>query len=291
MPITIAPDVQAALRSRRAVVALESAVISHGLPRDAALEAVQRQWDACLQAGAIPAVVAVYQGRLLVGLSLAECATLADRDDAVKVSPWNLASSLKTPGFGGTTVAATLAAAALTGIRVLSTGGIGGVHPGTGNDVSADLTELSRKPVCVVCAGPKSTLDREATLEYLETLGVPVVGWQSDQLAGFLAESSGLYLSARADSIDDMVTLLREHWALAGAGVVLCQALPPDKAIPLADLAAVAESGDERGGARTPAELKRLQQRLGSRVVEANVALLAQNAALAAQLAVALVAP
>ena len=288
MPITIAPDVQAALRSGRPVVALESAVISHGLPRGAALEAVQRQSDACREAGATPAVVAVYQGRLLVGLSLAQCATLADRNDVVKVSPWNLASSLKTPGFGGTTVAATLAAAALAGIRVLSTGGIGGVHPGPGNDVSADLTELSRKPVCVVCAGPKSTLDREATLEYLETQGVPVVGWRSDQLAGFLAESTGIRLSARADSVEDMVALLREHWALAGAGVVLCQALPPEKAIPLADLAAVAEGGDERGGARTPAELKRLQARLGSRVIDANVALLEQNAALAAQIAVAL---
>ncbi|GAC1481257.1 MAG: pseudouridine-5'-phosphate glycosidase [Candidatus Dormibacteria bacterium] len=288
MPITIAPDVEAALRSGRPVVALESAVISHGLPRDAALEAVNRQWDACRKAGAAPAVVAVYQGRLLVGLSLAECASLADRSDAVKVSPWNLAASLKTPGFGGTTVAATLAAAALAGIRVLSTGGIGGVHPGTGNDVSADLTELSRKPVCVVCAGPKSTLDREATLEYLETQGVPVVGWRSDEMAGFLTESSGIRLASRADSVADMVALLREHWALAGAGAVLCQALPAERSIPAADLQAVKGSGDERGGARTPAELKRLQQRLGSRVIDANVALLEQNAALAAQIAVAL---
>jgi len=288
MPIAIAPEVQTALRSGRAVVALESAVITHGLPRGAALEAVQRQWDACIAAGAVPAEVAVFEGRLLVGLSLAECATLADHGNAVKVSPWNIAASLKKPGFGGTTVAATVAAAALAGIRVLSTGGIGGVHPGDVNDVSADLTELGKNPVCVVCAGPKSTLDRVATLEHLETLGVAVVGWRSVEMAGFLAESSGIRLPASVDTVEDMVPLLREHWALTGAGVVLCQALPAQLAIPSAELAAVAESGDERGGARTPAELKRLQERLGSRVIDANVALLEQNASLAARIAVAL---
>ncbi|MEO6796142.1 MAG: pseudouridine-5'-phosphate glycosidase [Candidatus Dormibacter sp.] len=290
MPIAIAPEIQTALRSGVAVVALESAVITHGLPRDAALDSVQRQWDACRTAGAVPAVVAVFEGRLLVGLSLTECAALADHGDAVKVSPWNLASSLKSPGFGGTTVAATVAAATLAGIRVLSTGGIGGVHPGDGNDVSADLTELGKHPVCVVCAGPKSTLDRVATLEYLETLGVAVVGWRSVEMAGFLAQSSGIRLPASMDTVDDMVALLREHWALTGAGVVLCQALPATVAIPTAELEAVSDSGDESGGLRTPAELKRLQERLGSRVIQANVALLEQNAVLAAQLAVALAA-
>ena len=270
------------------MVALESAVITHGLPRDAALDAVARQWAACQTAGAVPAVVAVYQGHLVVGLTLAECAGLADRRDAAKVSPWNLASSVRSPGFGGTTVAATVTAATLTGIRVLSTGGIGGVHPGGRQDVSADLAELSKKPVCVVCAGPKSTLDREATLEQLETLGVPVVGWRSDVMAGFLSQSSGIRLPARVDAVTDMVALLREHWELGGAGVVLCQALPLNAAMPESELLAAADTGEERGASRTPAELKRLQARLGSRVIEANVALLEQNAGLAAQIAVAM---
>ncbi len=233
-------------------------------------------------------MVAIYEGTLRVGLTLDECAALADRADAVKVSPWNLASSLLKPGFGGTTVAATIAAAALAGVRVVSTGGIGGVHPGQGNDVSADLTELGKKPVCVVCAGPKSTLDREATLEYLETLGVPVLGWRSTVMAGFLSESSGLEVTARVDTVAELVDLLRAHWELRGAGAVLCQTLAPEIAIPAADLRDSEDIGAERGAARTPAELKRLQARLGPRVVEANVVLLEQNAALAAQLAVAL---
>ncbi|MDQ6710328.1 MAG: pseudouridine-5'-phosphate glycosidase [Candidatus Dormibacteraeota bacterium] len=288
MPVILAPDVREAIADHRGVVALESAVITHGLPRDAALEAVRRQWHTCQAAGAVPAVVAVYEGGLLVGLTLDECATLADRTDAVKVSPWNLASSLRRPGFGGTTVAATVAAAALAGISVVSTGGVGGVHPGSGRDVSADLTELSRKAVCVVCAGPKSTLDREATLEYLETVGVPVLGWRSNVMAGFLSESSGLQLAARVDTVPELVDVLRAHWEHGGAGAVLCQALPRQVAIPDADLRDSEDTGAERGGARTPAELKRLQARLGPRVIEANVALLEQNAALAAQLAVSL---
>lgn len=291
MPLIIAPTVDVALKHGGAVVALESAVITHGLPRDAALDAVARQWASCQAAGAVPAVVAVFEGHLLVGLTLAECAELADRADAVKVSPWNLASSVASPGFGGTTVAATVAAAALAGIRVLSTGGIGGVHPGRRQDVSADLTELSKNPVCVVCAGPKSTLDREATLELLETLGVPVVGWRSDLMAGFLAETTDIPLPARADAVTEMVALLRRHWELGRAGVVLCQSLPPAVAIPAHALLADAEAGEERGASRTPAELKRLQARLGSTVIQANVALLEQNAGLAAQIAVAMAKP
>jgi pseudouridine-5'-phosphate glycosidase len=288
VPIAIAAEVQAALRSGRAVVALESAVITHGLPRDAALEAVRRQWEACRRGGALPAVVAAWEGRLTVGLGLDACAALADRTDAVKVSPWNLAAALRKPGFGGTTVAATIVAAALAGIQVVSTGGIGGVHPGEGNDVSADLTELSRKTVCVVCAGPKSTLDRQATLEKLETLGVPVIGWRSDRMAGFLSETSQLPLAARADTVAELVALLREHWVLGGAGAVLCQSVPAATAINETELLAAVDTGQERGAARTPAELRRLQARLGSRVIDANIALLEQNAALAAELAVAL---
>src|SRR5919204_4290067 len=143
-PLRITPDTERALRAGRPVVALESAVITHGLPRTAALDAVRRQWTACEEAGAHPSVVAVYQGDLRVGLTLDECRLLAERTGAVKVSPWNLAATVNTSGFGGTTVAATALAAALAGIRVVSTGGIGGVHRG-GLDVSADLSELRRR--------------------------------------------------------------------------------------------------------------------------------------------------
>ena len=285
--LTIAPDVERALEGGQAIVALESAVITHGLPKAAAMGAVRRQWEACEEAGATPAVVAVFDGTLRVGLTLDECAALAERADAVKVSPWNLAAALINPGFGGTTVAATIVAAARAGIRVVSTGGIGGVHPGDGEDVSADLTELGRQPACVVCAGPKSTLDAGATLERLETLGVPVIGWRSSLLAGFLATSAGLRLAVRVETADDLASILLRHWGLGGAGAVISQPLTGDPAIPRSELA-----GDEattaRGPNRTPAELSHLQARLGDRVIRANVALLERNAALGAEVALAL---
>lgn len=285
--LTIAPAVRDAIASGGAVVALESAVITHGLPKQAAIDALRRQWGACEKAGATPAVTAVFDGELRVGLSIDECAILAGRDDAVKVSPWNVAAAVASPGFGGTTVAATIVAAARAGIRVVSTGGIGGVHPGDGQDVSSDLTELGRRPVCVVCAGPKSTLDAGATLERLETLGVPVIGWRSSLLAGFLATSAGLRLPVRVETVDELASILARHWELGGAGVVISQPLPTELAIDRAELA-----GDEattaRGPDRTPAELSRLQARLGDRVIQANIALLERNAALASLLAPAL---
>src|SRR5207302_359619 len=241
------PAVRDAIASGAAVVALESAVITHGLPKAAALDAVRRQWGACEKAGATPAVVAVFEGALRVGLPLDECAVLAERADAVKVSPWNLAAALISPGFGGTTVAATIVAAARSGIRVVSTGGIGGIHPGDGQDVSSDLTELGRQSVCVVCAGPKSTLDTGATLERLETLGVPVIGWRSSLLAGFLATSAGLRLSLRVETVDELASILLRYWELGGAGVVVSQPLPGELAIPRAELA-----GDDATTTRGP---------------------------------------
>lgn len=285
--LTIGSDVERALKSGQAIVALESAVITHGLPKPAAVAAVKRQWEACEQTGATPAVIAVFDGQLRVGLTLDECAALAGRADAVKVSPWNLAAAMVSPGFGGTTVAATIVAAARAGIRVVSTGGIGGVHPGNGQDVSADLAELSRQPVCVVCAGPKSTLDAGATLERLETLGVPVIGWRSSLLAGFLATSAGLRLPVRVETVDELASILARHWELGRAGAVLSQPLPAEMAIPRSELAGN-EATTATGPDRTPAELSRLQERLGDRVIRANVTLLERNAALAALVALAL---
>src|SRR5256714_8174279 len=230
--LAIAPTVRDAIGSGAAVVALESAVITHGLPKSAAIDAVRQQGDACEKASATPAVVAVFEGQLRVGLTLDECAALAGRADAVKVSPWNLAAAMVSPGFGGTTVAATIVAATRAGIRVVSTGGIGGVHPGDGQDVSSDLTELGRQPVCVVCAGPKSTLDSNGTLERLETLGVPVIGWRSSLLAGFLATPPRLRLSLRVETLDQPAPILPRHWVPRGAGVVVSQPPPGDLALP-----------------------------------------------------------
>jgi pseudouridine-5'-phosphate glycosidase len=187
-------------------------------------------------------------------------------------------------------------AAALCGIRVVATGGLGGVHPGDGNDVSADLAELERQPVCVVCAGPKSTLDAPATLERLETAGVPVIGWRADRLAGFLVHTCDLPLSARVEDLTELASLLQRHWTLGGRGAVLSQPLPVELALEPEALHAAGEQGGEAvqqplasGPGRTPAELRRLQQRLGERAIRANLALLERNARLAAGLARALV--
>ena len=261
--------------------------MTHGLPRQHVIPAVKRQVRACEQAGGVPSIVAVFEGSLRVGLTPDECQTLADYDRPAKVSPWNLAAAMSDPGFGGTTVAATVLAAELAGIRVMSTGGIGGVHPGDGFDVSADLSELARRRVCVICAGPKSTLDAQATLERLETLGVPVIGWRSALLAGFLSVSSGLRLSARADTIDALATIVANHWALGGAGVVVSQPIAGELAIPAEELNL---HGDVlvHGAQRTPAELGRLQARLGQRVIDANLAILEANAGLAGALSVGL---
>src|SRR6266576_4093577 len=285
--LAIAATVRDAIASGGAVVALESAVITHGLPKGAAMEAVRQQWDACEKANVTPAVVAVFESQLRVGLTVDECAALAGRTDAVKVSPWNLAGAMVSPGFGGTTVAATIVAATRAGIRVVSTGRIGGVHPGEGQDVSSDLTELGRQPVCVVCAGPKSTLNAGATLERLETLGVPVIGWRSSLLAGFLATSAGLRLSIRVEAVDELASILARHWELGGAGVVISQPPSGDLAIPAAELAAD-EATTARGPDRTPAELSRLQARLDRKSTRLNSSHVEISYAVAAGVAQAL---
>lgn len=288
--LAISPEVGAALESGAPVVALESAVITHGLPPDDAMDAVSRQRSACTESGAIPAVIAVFSGQLRIGLSLDECRQLAGRKDAVKVSTWNLSPALQRPGFGGTTVAASVVAAARAGIRVVSTGGIGGVHRQP-SDVSADLTELSRHQVCVVCAGPKSFLDLRGTLERLETLGILVIGWQTDRLAAFYAHDCDLRVPARADSSIEAARMLRDHWALGGMGVVLSQPLAAEAAIAWSDLDQGWEDGNLVGGEVTPAHLTALRRRLGVRIVQANLELLERNAALAASIAVELAVP
>ncbi len=289
--LEIAPDVAESLRAGRPVVALESAVFTHGLPADAGREALRRQRQACVEHGVTPAVVGVHDGRLRVGLTPAQTDDLIGRAGAAKVSPWNLAAALHSPGYGGTTVAATLMACARASIPVMSTGGIGGVHPGAIEDVSADLLELSRRRVGVVCAGPKSVLDVRRTLERLETLGVPVIGWRSDRLAGFYRTLTDLPVTARAETVHDLAALLRDHWSFGGAGVLVSQPLPEELALPEDELVAALAAVDSNAGSGwqvTPAQLAALRDRLGPPVIDANLALLGRNASLAARLAVEL---
>src|SRR3990170_3077305 len=233
--LRIRPDVKRALASGAAVVALESTVVTHGLPFPHNLAAARRSEAAARRAGAVPATIALHSGRIRIGLDDDELADLAAARDVPKVSRQNLAGVLGTPGWAGTTVSATMIAARLAGIAVFATGGIGGVHHGGERtlDVSADLDELARTPVAVVCAGPKSILDIGRTLEALESRGVPVVAWRSDEVAGFYSRSSGFRAPLRVGDAGDAAALILRHRALGlASGILFTVPLPEEVALP-----------------------------------------------------------
>lgn len=290
--IVVAHHVAEALRAGRPVVALESTVVTHGLPRPANLELAHRLEAVVTEAGAVPATVGVIDGRLHVGLDAAQLERLAS-EPADKASPWNLGAIVARGGCAGTTVATTLHAAATVGIEAFATGGIGGVHH-EAYDESADLTALARYPVVTVSAGPKSVLDAAATLERLETLGVPVVGWRSDHLAGFHVRETDLSLPARADTAEQIAATFRAHRALGLPGGLLvsqgvADGLDPEALRSWVELArADAATRGVRGKSVTPALLAALAERSGGATVAINLRLLEANARLAASLALAL---
>jgi pseudouridine-5'-phosphate glycosidase len=303
LQLDIHPEVSAALAEGQPVVALESTLIAHGLPWPANLEAA-RQAEAAVRAeGAVPATVAVWQGRPIIGLDagqLEHLARQADRRDASptvrKASSRDLAAAIVQKAFAATTVAATMVLAQRAGLRVFATGGIGGVHPvsGRGFDISADVLELARTSVAVVCAGAKGILDLSATLEMLETMSVPVVGYGTDEFPAFLLASSGLPVSARVDSPAEAAALCQMHWDLGGAGVVLAQPLPVETALQPADFhralvraESQARAEGVRGPALTPFLLARLAELTDGRTLRANQALIVANARLAARIAAA----
>jgi pseudouridylate synthase len=296
LQLDIRPDVSTALAERRPVVALESTVIAHGLPWPANLETARLAEAAVRAEGAVPATVAVWQGRPTIGLDAGQLEQLAQQPQVRKASSRDLAAAIVQKAFAATTVAATMVLAQRAGLRVFATGGIGGVHPVTaaGFDISADVLELARTPVAVVCAGAKGILDLAATLEMLETMSVPVVGYGTEEFPAFLLASSGLPVSARVDSPQEAAALCAAHWSLGGAGVVLAQPLPaetalqPDdfhKALVHAERQARAE--DVRGPALTPFLLARLAELTEGRTLRANQALIVANARLAARIAAA----
>ena len=296
--LEIAPAIRQALAERRPVVALESTLITHGLAAPMNLDAARRAEAAVRAGGAEPATVAVLEGRLRVGLSEEELESLASQAGARKASRATLALALNEGGWAGTTVSATMIAARLAGIRVFATGGIGGVHRGGERtlDVSADLDELARTPVLVVCAGPKSVLDVDLTLEYLETRGVPIVGWGTRELAGFYSSDSGRTLAGSVRDAHDAARLAAAHWALGlDTGLVVAVPLPEDAALPRdeADRAvnrAIADSAAAgiHGPAATPWVLARVAELTNGRSVAANLALIENNARVAAEIAAAL---
>ncbi len=296
--LLIHPAVRAALDEGRAVVALESTITTHGLPRPDNLAAAIMAEAAVRDAGAMPATVATHDGHLRVGLDEEALAELAAARDIPKVSRQNLAGVLTRPGWGGTTVSATMIAAHLAGIEVFATGGIGGVHRGgeSSLDISADLGELARTPVTVVCAGPKSILDVGRTLESLETRGVPVVAWGSDEVAGFYSRSSGHRAPLRVDDAAEAARLIRiqRHLGL-DTGVLITLPLPQDVALPADEVAAAvaqAEADAQRAGihgpASTPFVLGRVAEITQGRSVHANLEIIARDAAVAGRIAVAL---
>ena len=295
--LEVRPQVAAALAAGEPVVALESAFLTHGLPPPHDLEAAHAMRDAIRAGGALPAMVAVTGGRLVIGLKADEMRELARAEPVAKVSRRDLGPVLASGGAGGTTVSATLTAAAAAGVPVLATGGIGGVHRGepAGADVSADLRQIARTAVAVVCSGAKAVLDLPRTLELLETLGVPVLGFGTDELPAFYSRSSGLRLEHRVEEAAAAAAVLTAHWRVETTGVVV--AVPPPAAAEL-DAALVeplihealreARSAGIAGAAVTPYLLERIATATGGRAIEANIALLTNNAAVGAALAAAL---
>jgi pseudouridine-5'-phosphate glycosidase len=293
--LDVRPNIAAALAAGRAVVALESTVIAHGLPWPRNVETARATEAAVRAEGAVPATIAVLGGRPTVGLDDAELESLARAPGVAKASRRDLAAAVALGKTAATTVAATMTLAQLAGIRVFATGGIGGVHPGPRLDVSSDLVELARTSVAVVCAGAKSILDLARTLEVLETLGVPVVGVGTDRFPAFYVRASDHPVSATVDSPAMAAQLLRAHWRLGGAGVVLALPIADEVALDLDELNAAlaeaerqAEQATVRGPTLTPFLLARLAEITEGRTLRANRSLLVANARFAARVAVEL---
>lgn len=295
--LVVSDEVSAAVRTGRPVVALESTLIAHGLPWPTNLDVALESEAAVRAEGAVPATVAVWHGVPTVGLTASQIGQLAQSTGVLKASRRDLGVAVGLRKLAATTVSATMALAHLAGVRVFATGGIGGAHrpPAPEWDVSADLTELARTPVLAVCAGAKSILDLPRTLEILETLGVPVLGYRTNVFPQFYTAGGSLHVSARVDSPAEAAAAFAAHVALGGGGAVLANPLPDADAVPADEFAAalrVAEVDAERDGVTgaklTPYLLARLAELTGGRTLRANRTLIVGNARLAAQVATCL---
>jgi len=292
------PEVAEALAAGRPVVALESTIISHGFPYPANVECAREAERVARDEGALPATVAVLGGQLRVGLTEADIEYLATTPGIAKASRRDIGTLLARGEDGATTVAGTMLVAALAGVRIFATGGIGGVHRGAPEtfDISADLQELARTDVCVVCAGAKSILDLPLTLEYLETHGVPVLGFKTDEFPAFYSRTSGLGVDARMETPDEIAEVLRVRRSLGiTGGVVVVNPIPAHYELPHAEIDSVIERAlDEaatqsvRGKAVTPFLLARIHELTSGRSEEANKQLVYGNVRLAARIACAL---
>jgi len=296
--IQLSPEVAAAREQGRPIVALESTIIAHGMPWPQNLETAREVEDVIRNEGAVPATIALMGGRVRIGLSGDELRQLAQAPDAMKLSRRDLPYAIAMGRLGATTVAATMICAQLAGIEVFVTGGIGGVHRGGAEsfDISADLQELARTPVAVVCAGAKSILDLGLTLEYLETHGVPVLSIGQENFAAFFTPDSGLKADFRMDDPAEQAGFIRAKWALGlGGGVVVSNPVPEQAAMPREEIDAItsqaladADAQGIVGKAITPFLLGRIKALTGGRSLDTNIALVKNNAVAGARLARAL---
>ena len=290
-------EVAVALAAGSPVVALETTVVAHGLPYPHNLETAFEMETAVRREGAVPATIGVFDGRLVAGLSSKQIEVFATHSNIAKASRADLSPLLAAGLPGATTVAATLFIAARAGIRILATGGIGGVHRGGEQslDISADLTELGRTPVAVVCSGAKAVLDLPRTLEVLETLGVPVAGYATREFPAFFSRESELPLVHQVNTPNEAAHLMRTHWELGmRSGIVFANPPPAENALIRSELESFvsgaldsAEASNIRGKEVTPYLLRELARRSGGRTLRANIALLIENARVAARIAAA----
>jgi pseudouridine-5'-phosphate glycosidase len=287
------PDVSRAMRANLPIVALESTVITHGLPRPQNLELARNMERAVRDEGATPATVAFLDGELHIGLNDQELERLANEKEPYKVGPRDFATVIVEEACGGTTVAGTMLACKHAGIKVFATGGIGGVHRESSFDVSADLQALATIPMIVVCAGAKAILDLPATLEYLETMNVPVVGYGTNDFPAFYARESGLDVSAKIDTPEEIVEFARAHWT-AGlhSAVLVSNPVPAGEAISKSEMEPLIEQASKEaqeknihGQEVTPFLLNRINELTKGKSVRANLSSLLNNARLAARIA------
>lgn len=289
----LSTEITRALNLGAPVVALESTVITHGLPHPQNLNLARDMEKNVRDAGAVPATVALLDGKIRLGLSDAELVRLSESESTLKVSHRDFATAIVKKVNGGTTVAGTMLAAHMSGIKVFATGGIGGVHKESAFDISTDLKALAETPMIVVCAGAKAILNLPATLEYLETMGVPVIGYQTDEFPAFYSRESGLKVSARHDSPEEIAEFAKAHWSLGlRSAVLVTNPVPETESISKSDMEPIiakasveAMEKEIHGQALTPFLLSRISELTAGKSLKANLALLLNNARLAGEIA------
>lgn len=295
--LVLSEEVKAGIEKGLPIIALESTIISHGMPYPQNVEMARDVENIIREGGAVPATIAIVEGKIKIGLSDEELEMFGSAKDVAKVSRRDLAQIVASKRLGATTVASTMIAAEMAGIKFFVTGGLGGVHRGweTTLDISADLEELAQTSVAVICAGAKSILDLPATLEYLETKGVPVVGYQAENFPAFFTRDSGLKLALSSDNLEDIASMLQTKWDLGlKGGAVVANPIPKEHALAPGYIDAIieqavkeAEKAGISGKDITPFLLANIVEKTDGKSLEANIHLVKNNARVGAQLAVA----